>query len=172
MAAAQSSRSRGGKAQRFNPAERDRSHTLEALNHRPFGNGILPADGADAVHVRQLMMQIIGEMAARGYRALASSEISKKENETDTIFFVRTGVVQAPAARAAVMLAMRDTIRLINGPPELQQVFQVGTSIICDGNAFVPQESSDDLADRQRSSPAGLDRCRKSSSTTARIASS
>eukprot|EP01043_Picozoa_sp_COSAG02_P062302 COSAG02_NODE_8561_length_2523_cov_1.904290_1_plen_733_part_00 len=82
------------------------------------------ADGADAIHVRHLIIQILSEMGALGYRAVTSSDISKKENETDTIFFQRSGVSQPPAPRAAVMLAMRDTIRLINGPPELQHVFQ------------------------------------------------
>ena len=82
------------------------------------------AGGADTIHVRQLMMQIIEALGARGYQAIASCDISKKEHDSDTIFFVRTGVAQPPVARVAVMLAMTDTIRLIGGSPELQQVFQ------------------------------------------------
>ena len=66
-----------------------------------------------------------------GYQIISSCDISKKAQDSDTMFFVRTGLPQPPVARVAVMLAMTDTIRLISGPPELQQVFQAAVQSGC-----------------------------------------
>jgi hypothetical protein len=82
------------------------------------------ADGEDNVHVQRLVSALLGKMASLGYASITSCDVSKKERDSDTMFFVRTDVAQPALPRTAISLNKYDTIRLIDGPAELQHVVQ------------------------------------------------
>ncbi len=93
------------------------SHEFK-LRGRPWsGSGT----GSYAVPAMVLMREVFARLYARGWVLTASTDISRKEYDKDTLIFRRQGGdgVLPPASWMAVSFKQGDKIRLLGAPPDL-----------------------------------------------------
>lgn len=98
-------------------AERPYSVSYEfKLRGRPWsGSGT----GSYAVPAILLMRDVFACLYARGWIMTASTDISRKELDKDTLIFRRQGAAPPPASWMALSFKQGDKIRLLGAPPDL-----------------------------------------------------
>ena len=78
------------------------------------------ADGADAVHSRELVTHMLGAMAHGGWKLAAVADLMQKASDKSSWFFVRRpGTVEAPPLinLLAISLNESDKVRVVGGQP-------------------------------------------------------
>ncbi len=72
-------------------------------------------EGNDAVYSRRLLTAMLKTMAQFGWNLIQAADVSKKQGDTDTLFFEK-GIPDPDAELFAISFNMGDKIRIIDAP--------------------------------------------------------
>ncbi|KAF0695379.1 Aste57867_13813 [Aphanomyces stellatus] len=87
------------------------------LNGYPWNGG-----QATSLASRRLMVHILRTLKTHGFVIVTSTDMSRSENDKDTLIFRRVEPDANPPAMFSISLNMGDTLRLIDAPPLMDTI--------------------------------------------------